>query len=202
MATFPRAGALALLVVLTVAIALVGCDGGSEPSPTSQTASSPQTSGAPGLIYEVGAGNYEAIIQSLETDWVSEISEPRLPGAIGAQMAVICGEEAPYVTAEEMAGMLAIYPPGESLLSAVGEQFYRACQQWGLGPADPLENAPVSSDIPTLILVGEYDAAIQPHVARHTAERLSNSALVEFPGAGHSVVLLDGRFAGSARIRE
>ena len=31
------------------------------------------------------------------------------------------------------------------------------CQSWGAREADPIENERVSSDIPTLVLAGEYD---------------------------------------------
>ena len=46
----------------------------------------------------------------------------------------------------------------------------------------------VSSDIPTLILVGQYDVATPPRWATLTARTLSQSYLFEFPGAGHSLL--------------
>ena len=151
----------------------------------------PQTSGAPGLVHEVRAGNYESIIASMEADWESESEKPveESRAAIGLQLAVLCNEEAPFVAAEEMAEMLATHPTNVNFFAAFDEAIYKACQKWGIGPVDPLENAPVVSDIPALILAGEYDAARSPAAVRQAAEALANSTVVEFPGAGHSVVL-------------
>ncbi|MDY7079728.1 MAG: alpha/beta fold hydrolase, partial [Chloroflexota bacterium] len=149
----------------------------------------PDTSGAPGLIYEVRAGNYESTIAHLESAWDESEESNELPAAVGLSMAVMCNDEAPFVTPEEVEEMLAAYPADVNAFSAIGELFHRACQAWGVGPADPVENAPVVSDVPALILAGEYDAALPSAVARRTAETLSNSTVVEFPGAGHSVAL-------------
>jgi pimeloyl-ACP methyl ester carboxylesterase len=152
----------------------------------------PQFSGVPGLIYEVRAGNYEPIIADLESAWESEEPDQELRATIGLQLAVICNEEVPFMTPERVADMLAAYPAHVDASAAFAELYYTMCQAWGVGPADPIENAPVSSDIPILILAGEYDAARPPVDARRAAEALSNSMVVEFPGAGHSVVYSAG----------
>jgi pimeloyl-ACP methyl ester carboxylesterase len=152
---------------------------------------SPEASGIPGLVYEVRAGNYESIIASMETAWELESEKPveKSRAAIGLQLAVICNEEAPFVAPGEMEEMLATYPTDINFFAAFDEVLYKACRAWGIGPANPLENMPVTSDVPTLILAGEYDAARSPAAVRRAAERLANSTVVEFPGAGHSVVL-------------
>jgi pimeloyl-ACP methyl ester carboxylesterase len=149
----------------------------------------PNASGAPGLIYEVQAGNYQSIVAALESGWESEDPDQEQRAAIGLQLAVICGEEAPFVTPAEMEKILIAYPPEVDFSATLDEVYYTACQAWGAGPANPLENMPVSSDVPVLILTGEYDAARTPDDVRRAAETLSRSTVVEFPGAGHSVVL-------------
>ncbi len=149
----------------------------------------PYTSGAPGLIYEVQAGNYEPIIAYHELTWEESKELEELPAAVGLSTAVMCNEEAPFVTLEEIEAMLAVYPADVNAFSAIGELSYALCQAWGVGPADPVENAPVVSDVPALFLAGEYDAALPSAVARRTAATLSNSTVAEFPGVGHSTVL-------------
>lgn len=149
----------------------------------------PQASGVPGLIYEVRAGNYESIVAALKSEWEAQEREPEPRPVIGLQMAVLCNEEAPFASPEALAEMLAAYPPDLHLLAAFDELLYTACQAWGIGPADPLEDTAVKSDVPALVLAGEYDAARTPADARRAVEALSNSTMVEFPGAGHSVVL-------------
>jgi pimeloyl-ACP methyl ester carboxylesterase len=150
---------------------------------------SPEAAGIPGLIYELRAGNYSPIIADLESAWEAEKTAAVKPAPVGAQLAVICGEEAPFVAREEMAQVLDAHPPETNFLTVIDSTFYTACQVWGLGPAEPTKNAPVGSDVPVLILAGEYDTARPPDEARRAAEPLTNSTVVEFPGAGHAVAL-------------
>ena len=51
-----------------------------------------------------------------------------------------------------------------------------------------VDNTAVSSPIPTLILVGQYDVAPPPRRAMLTAATLPNAYLFEVPGAGHSLL--------------
>lgn len=62
------------------------------------------------------------------------------------------------------------------------------CTAWGLGDPPPMENQPVSSDIPTLILAGEFDPITPPTWGRLVTESVSNSQLVEFSTFGHGVL--------------
>lgn len=65
---------------------------------------------------------------------------------------------------------------------------YEACDLWDSGAADPMENEPVVSDIPTLVLTGEYDPITPPFWGELVAENLTNETLLEFPGIGHGIV--------------
>jgi hypothetical protein len=47
----------------------------------------PQTSGVPGLIYEVRAGNYQSIVAALESEWEAQEREPEGRVVLGSQMA-------------------------------------------------------------------------------------------------------------------
>ena len=150
---------------------------------------SPEAAGIPGLIYELQSGNYAPIIADLESAWEAEETLSEKPVPVGAQLAMICGEEAPFVTPAEMAQMMETYPPETNSRAAIGATLYTACQVWGIGPANEIENAPVSSTVPILVLAGEYDAVMPQAEARRAAQTLANSTVVEFPGAGHAVAL-------------
>lgn len=63
------------------------------------------------------------------------------------------------------------------------------CDLWTSGAADPWEREPVVSDIPTLVLAGSLDPVTPPAWGETTAERLANSAFVEFPDHGHALIL-------------
>ncbi|MCP4428178.1 MAG: hypothetical protein GY803_27130 [Chloroflexi bacterium] len=60
------------------------------------------------------------------------------------------------------------------------------CAMWN--PKAAVDNTAVASDIPTLILVGQYDVATPPRWATLTAATLSHTYLFEVPGAGHSIL--------------
>lgn len=152
--------------------------------------SMPFTSGLPGLIYEVQAGNYAPIIINLEAAWrdvSSGKNPPELRAALGLQLSAMCNEEYAFTTQEEMAQMLAKTPPNRNSLAALNQLIYDSCAIWEAGKSDPVENEPVYSDVPALILTGGYDLAPTPAIAQRTASALSQSTVVEFPGVGHVV---------------
>jgi len=62
------------------------------------------------------------------------------------------------------------------------------CQMWGAAPPDPKENAPVSSDVPTLVLSGEYDPITPPSWADTAAATLRHSEVYHALGTGHAVI--------------
>jgi hypothetical protein len=61
------------------------------------------------------------------------------------------------------------------------------CAFWGAGTPPARENEPVVSDVPTLILAGEYDPITRPDYGRLAVATLSRSVFIEFPSYSHSV---------------
>lgn len=59
------------------------------------------------------------------------------------------------------------------------------CRIWDVGSADPVQHEPVSSEIPTLVLAGEYDIGEPPLIARQIPWTLPNSFYYEFPAGAH-----------------
>ena len=67
--------------------------------------------------------------------------------------------------------------------------YFAICENWPVEKADPAVRQPVISDIPTLILAGEFDPVTPPEYGQMVAEHLSNSNFFEFPTIGHSVAV-------------
>jgi pimeloyl-ACP methyl ester carboxylesterase len=67
------------------------------------------------------------------------------------------------------------------------ELTFQICDVWGAKEADPIENQPVTSDIPTLVLSGEFDPVTPPAWGKQVVESLDNAFYVEFPNLGHFV---------------
>ena len=59
------------------------------------------------------------------------------------------------------------------------------CPEWGAGQADARENELVTSDIPALIMTGEYDPIVPPAYGQTAVETLANGYFFEYPGVGH-----------------
>ena len=105
----------------------------------------------------------------------------------GMMLSVQCNEEIPFSSLDEYERMLARYPQFTGLYerSILGALAYRICETWGSGQAPAIENQPVSSDIPTLVLAGEFDPITPPAWSQHAAETLTNSFFYTYPGVGH-----------------
>jgi hypothetical protein len=106
----------------------------------------------------------------------------------GMQLSVQCFEEVGFTTPAAVADALLDYPRLETIfepLANLGPAFFDVCAVWGVGEAERLENEPVTSAIPTLVVAGEYDPITPPGWATRAASTLTNNTYVEFPGLGH-----------------
>jgi pimeloyl-ACP methyl ester carboxylesterase len=63
------------------------------------------------------------------------------------------------------------------------------CDAWPSHPAALVENEPVTSAVPTLILSGQHDPITPPTYAEIAASTLPNSTVVIFPGVAHGALL-------------
>jgi pimeloyl-ACP methyl ester carboxylesterase len=115
----------------------------------------------------------------------------------GMLYSVRCNEEIAFETPQTLAAADDAFPEQRGVFDV--EPYLQVCPAWGAGTAPPVENEPVSSDIPTLVLAGEYDPATPPEDGRLAAASLSNSTFLEFPGLGHGVSL-DNSCAGAITL--
>ncbi len=108
----------------------------------------------------------------------------------GMAYSVQCYEEFPFTAATNAPAFDGTMHP----LIAEQAAFLRelegeVCAFWGAGTAPARENAAVTSDVPTLLLAGEYDPVTPPEWADVTAATLPNSTTLVFPGRGHGISL-------------
>lgn len=145
----------------------------------------------PYVIYEVANDNYGAL-DEISTD--ASYARPRYQGgedrsdSEGMFNSVICHDEMAQGDYERVETAVTGNIPAE-LEGALLQNTYdlgQLCAYWN--PQQQVDNTAVTSGIPTLILVGQYDVATPPRWAHLTAQTLSNAYLFEFPGAGHSLL--------------
>ena len=103
-----------------------------------------------------------------------------LTGAInhGMQLSVICAEDAPRMQARPEDGELVL---GDSLVSVTLNQ----CSVWPRGPVSKDFHQPLSTDIPTLLLSGEFDPVTPPRYAEQVLASLGNARHLVGKGQGH-----------------
>jgi pimeloyl-ACP methyl ester carboxylesterase len=53
---------------------------------------------------------------------------------------------------------------------------------------NPIEKEPVVSNLPALVLTGQYDPITPPPYNKQVADSLSNSYFFEIPGIGHGAM--------------
>jgi pimeloyl-ACP methyl ester carboxylesterase len=155
--------------------------------------------GLPKFIYDTRNGNYAALAR-LESDRLGRLFGSNF--SQGMYFAVQCSEEIPFASLEEVRAAAARYPRLESFFAGVmefTEHVYTLCDAFGIEAPDPVENEPVHSTIPALILAGEYDPITPPDWAPLTAQTLSTSYTYQFPGTGHAVIARGACPAGIIR---
>lgn len=108
----------------------------------------------------------------------------------GVIHSLLCHEEIPFESHERSLALAADLPP--LLREAWVTPFqFNLCESWQSGQADPIENSAITSDIPALVLAGEFDPVTPPAWSRLAAETLSNSFFYEFPGLAHGIMRAD-----------
>jgi pimeloyl-ACP methyl ester carboxylesterase len=138
----------------------------------------------PRYIYEARDGRYRGFVD----DALFTIFQGRYFDE-GMFTAVRCNEETPF---EQPETALASGPNAPAQMRALfltqiaGD--FELCAVWGGAELPDSENAPVSSDIPTLITSGEYDPITPPAWGDQAAATLTNSQVFTFPGVGHSTL--------------
>ena len=107
--------------------------------------------------------------------------------AIGQNFSVQCHEEVPYADPDAVVAASEAFPRLAGLVDGAFTQSVYAfefCPTWGAGVGDPIEALAVDSDIPTLVVAGQFDPITPPSFGEQVAARLTNAFFIEYPGLG------------------
>ena len=133
----------------------------------------------PALIYQAKDGDFAAIAQ-LQSQFLSQYKDI----SQGMYFSVECFESVPFDT---LAQAQSAYQAQPELADALGspQGTFDACKIWNVPQAPTVEEQAVSSDVPTLVLSGQFDPITPPAWGQLAASTLSKSFFFEVPGAGH-----------------
>jgi len=138
---------------------------------------SPVTSSlVPELIERAEANDFQGLL-ALAT--LNESAAENM--SVGMQLSVMCAEDFPRITPEDVAR--------ESAGSIFGSYFLesrqKACEFWPKGEVPAAYYEPVASSVPTLLFSGELDPVTPPRWGDAVAKHLKNARHVIVPGSGH-----------------
>jgi pimeloyl-ACP methyl ester carboxylesterase len=145
----------------------------------------------PQAIYDVYNGNYELMTQLSSTKLA-------LLGLLsrGMMLSVMCTDDLIGRTPEDLLNIMAALP--RQLVGSTDPELaieygmFGICENWPVEEADPWVKEPLVSDIPTLVLSGEFDPVTPPEYGQLVASYLSNSHFFELPGIGHDILGASG----------
>jgi pimeloyl-ACP methyl ester carboxylesterase len=141
----------------------------------------------PQAIFDVHNGDIELMTQLSSTrlallDLLSR----------GMMFSVMCNSDLVGRTPEDLLNITAELPA--QLVSSADPELtieygaFGVCENWPVLVADESAKDPLVSDIPMLVLEGEFDPITPPEYGQLVAEYLSNGYYFEFPGVGHDVL--------------
>jgi pimeloyl-ACP methyl ester carboxylesterase len=139
-------------------------------------------------IYAIASGDYGVIAMLAAEIFMFE------DVALGVTVSVDCSESTPFLTPDIVAeankdvrSEIARVVWGISTQEDL-EREIAFCRELGVKEPEAKEHEAVTSDMPTLVLAGEYDPFTPPSYGRLAAETLSQSHVVEFPATGQGVL--------------
>jgi pimeloyl-ACP methyl ester carboxylesterase len=157
----------------------------------------------PGMIWQLSEGDatwYDELMNQNTYPGGARVVRPRqdqdedeafLDGdSEGMNQSLECAEEAPFNDLQVALESAAQVPPAlRDFQANYIESVYADCEIWQVEPMPQIETERVTSDLPTLVLAGEYDPVTPPTWAVSATKGLSNSYYYEFIGMGHGVSL-------------
>lgn len=141
----------------------------------------------PALIQLFSEDDEESLIQMAQSylDSSAAISE-------GMHYSIRCGEEISFTDRQRALDNGQILPPAlQAAHQRSIDRIFNICADWQVPAAAEIENQAVNSDIPALILSGEFDPITPPEWGQLAANDLSNAFFYVLPTVGHGVVRSD-----------
>jgi pimeloyl-ACP methyl ester carboxylesterase len=121
---------------------------------------------------------------SLKEQLSSVFEAPGNGAGLGMRLSVWCAEENPFNSPGTVEAETTKYPEVKGLSPAVFED--EICNIWKVKKVAEIENHPVKSDIPVLLISGEFDSETPVKWAESMKDNLENSYHLIFKGWKHT----------------
>lgn len=138
----------------------------------------------PSTVARLADGDFEAA-RNLFPEQVDSVNEIM-------NISVQCNEEVAFSSLDSVLALTDRMPePLQADFVFDTRKFYDLCSRWNTYVPNPAENRPISSDIPALVLSGEFDPITPPEWGALAAKDLSNSYFYTLNSVGHGVARSD-----------
>ena len=107
----------------------------------------------PGIIYDAHAGTFDTLLLTAQLDVLRQYFR-----SWGMYFSVLCHDEVPFSSRGGFEEARARHPRLAGMWEhfEIGPLTFDVCERWDAGVAPALENEPVVSDVPTLLMTGQY----------------------------------------------
>ena len=143
---------------------------------------STSTEGVPNIPYEINKllnNDLSSVKQQLQYIF----QKPGGGIGTGMRLSVWCAEETPFNSQEKIAQETTKYPAIKGLSPAIFDN--EVCKIWSVKKVPKIENQAVKSNIPVLLISGEYDEITPVKWAESMTHNLTNSYHLIFKGWKH-----------------
>lgn len=137
----------------------------------------PTISLLPAMIHKASIGDFSTLV-TVAFQVINQIDGQI---ARGMQLSVICAEDLPFVTEQEIVRESA----GTFYGDARARAFVKACEKWPKGTVSPNFATPVKADAPVLLISGDVDPVTPPWIAEAAARHLPNGRQFRIPNGSH-----------------
>lgn len=142
----------------------------------------------PKAIYDIHGGDYTFLSYALGARGGSYKTT-----GLGTYFSTVCPEQVYVTTAEELDTDLNVSPLLKQFaltgLFGSTQNLFALCKAWDAKPAAPQDSAPVTANIPTLIISGQYDPTTPSTTGEMVANDLPKHYFYTIPGMGHGATV-------------
>lgn len=138
----------------------------------------------PQLIYQLNSQPAQGDIKASSA--LAQYSALTTARSDGMFFSIECSEDYPFLTRQDLLDEQAgVTPQIGQAMGAVSMTWYNVCQFWKVNVVPEAQKRAVLSNLPSLVLAGEYDPITPPSYAQEVTLDLSRSFAFLFPGLSH-----------------
>jgi pimeloyl-ACP methyl ester carboxylesterase len=141
----------------------------------------------PALIYDLHDGDVTSIVKAQQA-MLKDTHRPQWPLSEGMKTSVLCQLRLAEVTLQQMADTNAQYVTA-AWANATNAVNRALCAQWPTRSIDTRDAQPLQTNVPLLVIGGEYDAGSPPRYAETIAAASEHGYTFIVPEAGHATLI-------------